>query len=153
MKFSLEWTEAHCPFGSLQFDSLIYTLYALKEHTNNHVQRFSIVKLYSAHYLFTLFCSHAGVAAKHPWDFIVLCEAVRAKVTCLAIDCILLHWFPYEMGSSPQVWAPTGPVFPVASSLFLYFSPHTSAIKMKTAVMKSWDIAQVFVTLCGQLFS
>lgn len=104
MKFSLEWTEARCPFGSLQFDSLIYTLYALKEHTNNHVQRFSVLKLYSAHHLFPLFCSHAGVAAKHPWDFTVLCEAVRAKVTCLAIDCILLHWFPYEMGSSPQVW-------------------------------------------------
>lgn len=47
-------------------------------------------------------CSHAP--AKGPQFFTVLCVAVRAKVSCLAIDCILPNWFPYEIGSSTSPW-------------------------------------------------
>lgn len=63
-----------------------------------------------------LFSRHSSVTAKYPWVFTVLCGAVGAKVTCLAIDCILPHWFPYEIArSSPDsmdgprltAWLPT----------------------------------------------
>lgn len=54
--------------------------------------------LYSIYF----FCFHA--TAKAPQFFTVLCAAVRAKVTCLAIDCILQDWFPYEIGSSTSLW-------------------------------------------------
>lgn len=68
--------------------------------------------------------------------FTVLCVAVRAKVTCLAIDCILPHWFPYEIGSSTSLW-----LHGRVQHLMLpanVFSDCRGLRQNKTILMKAW---------------
>lgn len=84
---------------------ILFTHSFLKARTKNHVEYSSILtrpRLYSTLYLFLPL---APMPLPKPLRFFtVLCVAARAKVTCLAIDCILLHWFPYEIGSSTPLW-------------------------------------------------
>lgn len=88
--------------------------------------------------LFSLvFSRHTSVTAKYAWVFTVLCVAVGAKVTCLAIDCVLPRWFPYEIGrsSSDSMDGLSVPAAVFSLLFFVFFGQ-----KNKTVLMKGWRL-------------
>lgn len=114
---------------------IIFTHVFVKAHTKNHIFPLLLAQNFIPHsiYFFLLLPCHCQ---SNPWFFTVLCVAVRAKVTCLAIDCILLHWFPYEIGSSTSLWQHRrGQCFMLPA----LFSPHTEWVQRAAPKQDSID--------------
>lgn len=98
------------------------------------------------------FCSHASATAKHPWDFTVFVWSSKSQSHLFGNWLLSAASISIWNGQQPSgLTARTGEVFPLASSLSLYFSPHTSAMTIK-ALGDSWR-RRSGVSVCEQTFS